>query len=955
MPALFEGARLNADMTYDRGARRYTLERARMQGAAIDVDARGWTNQGEGEYSGDWRLRRMGALFGELEGQAAGRWRAVSNPPPEGQTRRVWSLSFDGAGEGIAGAPDVIPQLLGRAPQLSGLLRFEDGGVRVSHARIEGAKLRMGAEGLIVSGQSDLRVEASARGPVVLGEVRFDGAADARGRLTGSIARPALNMSAQLASMHVSGVELAQPEITLILAPDGAGVYRGTGQARALVLGQAFHAEADLGFERDAVALPRLAAELGALRARGAGRFSARGPQASLSVEGALDGLSENVSGQVRGEVTLTPEMLSLDVALDNARAGDLRLRSATISAAGPYRAIEGRVDLTGALRRAPLAFHGALALTASDNGTTLSLSGDGELAGTDFSTRTPISARFSQGSVEGGLDVAIDQGAVAGHWRERGRALSGDFTVEDAPLAPLAAIWGERAEGRIAGVGSIRSEGQGLAGALNVTLTNARVSSRSRGRLNMQVNADLSPSRFTARVEARSDGGLEARFEAEAPVETSAAPIRIALAPERRGRASWSVRGPAEALWAAARLEDQSLSGALDGEGTLSFGAGALSGSGRIGLSGGRFEDKLSGVKLEELDAEVSIGAGGVTLERFTATDSRGGRLSATGGSADPRQGRIALRMDQLRLIDRPDARARANGDLVFAWDGLDSEITGAIEFLEADVSVAQSPASVVPQLDVIEINLPNSADEFTPPAPTRMNTRLDVALTAPRRIFTRGRGLEAEWSLDLRLGGTVAAPRLTGTATAVRGEIKLSGQPFIIDTGRIMFDGAAEDARIALTAERTTSELTARISLDGTARDPDITLSSNPALPEDEILPQVLFGRSVEDLSAFEAAQLAASLAALSGQASFDLLDAARAASGLDRFAVRQDEDGGLLVAGGVYLTRDVYLEVARTGLGQAATRVEWTVRPRLVLITSFLPNGDQRASVRWRRESD
>jgi translocation and assembly module TamB len=259
------------------------------------------------------------------------------------------------------------------------------------------------------------------------------------------------------------------------------------------------------------------------------------------------------------------------------------------------------------------------------------------------------------------------------------------------------------------------------------------------------------------------------------------------------------------------------------------------------------------------------------------------------------------------------------------------------------------------VPQLDVIEINLPNSADEFTPPAPSRLATRLDVALTAPRRIFTRGRGLEAEWSLDVRLGGTVAAPLLTGQATAVRGELRLSGQPFIIDTGRIMFEGAPENARIALTAERTTSELTARISLDGTASDPDITLTSTPALPEDEILPQILFGRSVEDLSAFEAAQLAASLAALSGQASFDLLDAARAASGLDRFAVRQDEDGGLLVAGGVYLTRDVYLEVARTGLGQAATRVEWTVRPRLVLITSFLPNGDQRASVRWRRESD
>jgi len=192
-------------------------------------------------------------------------------------------------------------------------------------------------------------------------------------------------------------------------------------------------------------------------------------------------------------------------------------------------------------------------------------------------------------------------------------------------------------------------------------------------------------------------------------------------------------------------------------------------------------------------------------------------------------------------------------------------------------------------------------------------------------------------------------------GTARSIRGTLALSGQPFEIEDALIEFTGDPLDARINLTAVRDTADLSARIRLIGTARDPEITFSSDPALPEDEILPQILFGRGVEDLSALEAAQLAASLAALSGRASLDLVDAARAAAGLDRFNVRQDENGGFLVAGGVYLTRDVYVEVARTGLGQAQTRLEWTIRPRLVLITSFLGNGDQRVSLRWRRESD
>ena len=276
----------------------------------------------------------------------------------------------------------------------------------------------------------------------------------------------------------------------------------------------------------------------------------------------------------------------------------------------------------------------------------------------------------------------------------------------------------------------------------------------------------------------------------------------------------------------------------------------------------------------------------------------------------------------------------------------------------VEASIDIASNPQAGIPTLDVIEINRPGEEDEpIEDEPPVRRNgaTTLNVNVTAPGRVFTRGRGVDAEWSLDMRLGGTSAHPLVFGVARAQRGTLALSGQPFEIENAVIEFDGDPLDARINLTAVRDTADLSARVRLIGTARDPEVTFSSDPALPEDEILPQILFGRSVEDLSALEAAQLAASLAALSGRASLDLVDAARAAAGLDRFNVRQDENGGFLVAGGVYLTRDVYVEVARTGLGQAQTRVEWTIRPRLVLITSFLTNGDQRVSLRWRRETD
>ena len=233
--------------------------------------------------------------------------------------------------------------------------------------------------------------------------------------------------------------------------------------------------------------------------------------------------------------------------------------------------------------------------------------------------------------------------------------------------------------------------------------------------------------------------------------------------------------------------------------------------------------------------------------------------------------------------------------------------------------------------------------------------STRLDVRGPRAGPCVTRGRGIEAEWSLDMRLAGTSARPLVYGEANLVRGQLALSGQPFEIQSARIAFDGDPLDASIDLTAERDTADLTARIVLTGTASDPDVTLTSDPGLPEDEILPQVLFGRGVADLSAIEAAQIAAALATLSGRASFDLVDAARAAAGLIASTCGRMRMAASSSPAAFTLHGDVYVEVGRSGLGQASTRVEWTIRPRLVLITSFLQNGDQRASVRWRRESN
>ncbi|MFZ2032003.1 MAG: translocation/assembly module TamB domain-containing protein [Vitreimonas sp.] len=951
--ALLADARVNADLAYDNHRNRFALNRATFDGEAAFVDARGWARAGDGEFSGAWQSRKLGALLPNLSGGASGQWRAFA--ARQGQ-HYMWTTTVSGAGVNVGGH-DVVAQMLGAAPRVDAMLRNENGGITVSHARVDGARLRAGATGRIVGGQANLALEASAQGPLNLGGATISGAADATGRLTGRLGSPTLTARATLTSFEAGGAVLERPIVDFRLAP-GPRAYVGHATAQAALSGQPFTAAADVAIADATLRLSNLDAHAASLRAQGSAAISARGVSADLALNGSLDGLADGVSGGVAGQARLTPETVALDAQLTNARAGDLWLRAASISANGPYRAIAGHVELRGRLRQAPLTFTGNAAINATHGAVDADFGGQGTLAGAALATRTPLHMRWSESGLEANLDANIGDGAVAVNWTERRRALSGSAQITDAPLAPLAAIWGETATGRIDGRMTLANTRGGLSGNADITLADARLAGRQRGTLNMHIVGNLDPSRLAAQVDATSSDGLVARFEANAPVVTSTDPIRVSLAPQRRGTASWSVHGPAESLWAAARLQDQSLEGQLNGEGTLQFGAGSLTGDGHIEIANGRFEDKLSGISLTDLNARVLIDQRGVTIDHFRARDPRGGRLTATGGSASPTEGRIAVTVDNVRIADRPEARARASGELTLAWQGLHSTLSGNLNVLEANLDIAANPSSGIPTISVVEINRPDEEDrgpEQPPALPVPNGADLDVTMTAPARVYTRGRGLDAEWSLNLHLTGSSNAPRITGEARAIRGTLSLSSQPFDITDATITFDGDPLDARIDLTGERDTADLTATLRLTGTARDPEISFSSNPALPEDEILPQVLFGHSIQDLSPFEAAQVATSLAALSGRGSLDLVNAARAAAGLDRFNIAQDPTGGYLVSGGVYLTRGVYVELGRTGLGQAQTRVEWTIRPRMVLITSFLGNGDQRVSLRWRTESN
>jgi translocation and assembly module TamB len=197
----------------------------------------------------------------------------------------------------------------------------------------------------------------------------------------------------------------------------------------------------------------------------------------------------------------------------------------------------------------------------------------------------------------------------------------------------------------------------------------------------------------------------------------------------------------------------------------------------------------------------------------------------------------------------------------------------------------------------------------------------RLRLNINAPNQIFVRGRGLDAELGGSLGLTGSLDNIIPLGSFTLRRGRLSILGQRIDLEEGTITLAGDL-DPLLDFLATTDTGDTIASISLQGTPSNLQVSFSSNPELPEAEVLAQIIFGRNLTDLSPAQVVRLASIASELTGGNSPSLIDTLRAGTGLDDVDVVQDDDGNAAVKAGKYISDNVYLGV------QAGKETEATI---------------------------
>ena len=414
---------------------------------------------------------------------------------------------------------------------------------------------------------------------------------------------------------------------------------------------------------------------------------------------------------------------------------------------------------------------------------------------------------------------------------------------------------------------------------------------------------------------------------------------------------------GPADALWRLVALEAFDLTGsvslAADAGGSLA--APQIRGS--LASDSLRLQSALIGSDIAAIKVRGRFAGSKLDLISFTGRTANGGTVSGSGsvdltnlGTRAPAIDlRIAARNAQ--ILARDDMAAAVTGPLRIMSDGVGGTIAGRVAIDNARWQLGRASAiAALPAIRTREINL---AADIAPPRSAAAPWRFLIDAAGADRIAVRGLGIDSEWGADIRLRGTTAAPAIFGEAGLVRGGYEFSGKRFEMTRGRIRFDGnSPPDPRLDIAAEAEVTGLTARVTVTGTSLRPEISFSSVPALPEEELLARLLFGDSITKISAAEAIQLGAALNALRNGGGLDPINKLRAAIGLDRLRIVGADatiGRGTGIAAGKYLGRRFYAEIVSDGRGYSATQIEFRVTSWLAILASVSTIGRESVNVR------
>ncbi len=716
-----------------------------------------------------------------------------------------------------------------------------------------------------------------------------------------------------------------------------------------------------LSARRDAAGtvLRNLSVNARTLRLTGAGTVATAGSDISadlsftdLSVLGGGYGGALTGKARLQGtmqDATVTLDATGTDLAIDQAQADALlkgqSLLAVTIAKAGDDITIQ-RAEVTNPQLSAQVGgtVEGkdqVMDLTANASLQNLGVIGGGYRGA--LTAKVAITGTMQDGRIladAAGTNLAIGQA-------EADRILSGNSTLS-ADLALL--------NGAVKINKAVLQNPQVTANATGVIEGDTRTVTLDARLANLALLIPEFPGALTVKgtaVDSGSGARLDIALQGPGGINGTVAGT---LAPGY-GSGDLAIRGSGQAALLNGFLDPRAISGTTRYDLRLNGPLALSSLSGQVALVGARVVDPSLAFAVEGLNATANLSGGTARIEAKAGLSS-GGQIGASGtvGLTAPYNADLTATAYNAILRDPSLFQTRAGGQITVNGPLTGgARIAGRITLAETELRIPSTGfggAGALP--DLRHFNEPSAvratraragADEAAASAGASSSGPaygLDVLISAPNRVFIRGRGLDAELGGELRITGTTANIVPSGGFELIRGRLDILGKRLDLTEATLRMEGDfIPDVTVAATTESDGVDVS--VVIEGPATDPKVSFTSNPELPQEEVLARLLFDKGLENISALQAAQLASAVMTLAGRGGEGIVGKLRSGFGLDNLDVQTDAEGGASVTAGKYLSKNLYTEVGVDSEGGTEINLNLDVSKQVTVRATAGSDGD------------
>ncbi|MFD2647019.1 translocation/assembly module TamB domain-containing protein [Devosia albogilva] len=912
-----------------------------------------------------------------------------------------FDLVLDGTGTGLSIDDAVADRLLEGTVELSGRIARTETGLEADAFRLGNQQLQLTADGTYASAVADFGFTLDLADLALVTDAA-SGAVRVIGTARGEEGIVDLSLVGTIAEGQLVDRALRDATLRFDGSTTDAGLT-GTISGEAALDGYRTLLSASLAADSDALALSQIDFQAAGTRVTGAVTRTA----ATGLLDGSLSLVSPDVSipaalllldaeGAINADVTLaaTDDRQSATVRADvsSLRLDAIRIGSADVSATVAdlfgVPAIDGSASATDVVAGGVTVE--TLTARASQTGGATSFDAQARLA-----TGTDLDVAGSLAPVENGFRLALeradlDQGSLSARLAQpatlevigesvqldairfdvgsssitatgtAGSTLDITADIQSLPLSVANAFAPDLAlSGTLSGRASISGASSDPQVRFEASASGVNAAALSDlGVNNVSATANGTYAGGTvqlAALSAQGGGGLSLSGSGSVPLSGGGLDLRLTgSAPLALGNRWLADRGG-------------QLSGVLDLDARVGGSLTSPTFGGTVSTTGAGYVDPELNLRLVGVSGSATLDGTNLVIQRLSGSSATGGTVSASGsiGLSGGFPANLTLALRNARYADGNLFVATLSGDLALTGNLAGNPLlSGDVLVERADITVPNSFGGGTQLIDVdhrntprpVAITLDRARIDTAPGAPVPQTRPagllLDVTLNAPNQVFIRGRGLDAEAGGSVRLTGPVNNIQPVGGFSLIRGRLSVLGQRITFESGTVTLVGDL-DPFLNLVARTEGDGITVFVTVSGRVSEVDVSFTSNPPLPQDEVLSRLIFNRSLDELSPLQLVRLAAAAGELVGGGGGGLVDGLRGAAGLADLDVVTDDQGNLAVQAGTYIQDNVYLGVTAGANGQSRVNINLDVTNDLTVRGSAGQDGDTSLGVFYERD--